>query len=344
MEGEQRRGKLLAIFSVHGGVGKSLLAANIGVILARQTRQEIGLADLHLGGGATLAQQLRLTHEVGVIEWFSRIRQHDKWAQEYFASHPSGLRLLTGTYDAGRARCLRWEVLQAGLGALQDTFPLTIIDLHPVLDMPALCVLKNSDLILFVVRIDGSAWAATVHALAMLKLLQIPEQKVRLVASPVGFSRSGVRTISQRVMAGPELYPVLVWDPQTVADAQANGQLPADLPDRPLTRALQAIARRVQEELLSTASSVEPTSDEAGAESRVAEHRASADGFAGGEVSEEQPAWEGPRYPGARLHDHWRRCRELAYDPASARRKRILGSVILQSKVAHRPDRDHPKR
>lgn len=343
-ESEQHGGKLLSIFSVHGGVGKSLLAANLGVILAREMRQRIGLADLHLGGGATLSQRLQLTHDVSVLEWFCHERQRGKWHEEFFVSHSSGLHLLTGTYDTGRARCLSWDALQAGLRALQATFPLTIVDLHPALDMPALCALKSSDLILFLVRLDRSAWVGTVQALATLKVLQIPERRIRLVPNLVGVGRQSFRTLFMAGTAGPELYPSLTWDPRTVADAEASGKLPADLPGRPLARALQAIAKRVQAELVTTRRTTAEIPDETAPDPQVDGGQIAESDVPEDRVSEARPDWQSPQYTGARLREHWRRCREMAYVPTSSRRKLIRGSVIPKSPVIPPPDKGHPTR
>jgi hypothetical protein len=50
-ESVTHRGHIVTIFSSKGGSGKSLVASNLAVLLARETKQEVALVDLDLGSG-----------------------------------------------------------------------------------------------------------------------------------------------------------------------------------------------------------------------------------------------------------------------------------------------------
>lgn len=296
--------KSVAIFSIHGGVGKSLLAANLGVFMARQTRLKVGLVDLNLGGGAILAERLRVGSELNVLDWFTRAVADRKHCNEYLVRHSSGLFLLSGTLDAGRARCLDWRTFQAGLEALGGLFDLLIADLHPAMDMPAVSTLRRADLILLLTRPERSARVGLERACETLDMLKVPRDRVRLVFNPSGCSHSLSTSLAAALGAGLKVYPTLVWDPKTVAEAEARECLPVDLPRRPLGRSLRSIAERVRQDLCSSSSP------------RPANHEA---------VAEERQPWRAPLTAGEALRARWERCREAAFPPVyrpSSRRTR----------------------
>ena len=77
--------KTIVIFSTKGGVGKTLIAANLAVSLARDQGKRVCLLDFDLQGVGDMARMLGLNPDKAIVDMLSSFKnQPNDFKKEYF--------------------------------------------------------------------------------------------------------------------------------------------------------------------------------------------------------------------------------------------------------------------
>lgn len=236
---------VIGIFSVQGGVGKSLLAANLAAGLAGLQPGKVGLVDFDVRGGAGLADQLGLTPTVTLFDWLC----HPPGAQvrlwEYFVSHRCGFWLLAGTHEPYRLASFSPSEIAARVEELGAAFRYLIFDLQPGLDDLTITLLRRCRLVFVPIRRESVGTAAVRFMMRHLDWAGLAAG-CRWVTweSPLPGRPMRARTLPASI--GPVL--VLPWSPLVVAEATACGRLPTERPYTDLGRSLRQWAAEVYQE------------------------------------------------------------------------------------------------
>lgn len=162
--------QLVTVFSGKGGVGKSVLAANLAVSLARQEK-EVVLVDLDLQFG-----------DISLMLNLSNIKPVDELVQEpeginkntlsnYLMRHLSGLHVLSAPLTPQDAERVTEEHLKEILPLLQDRFDHIIIDTSSSFQEMSLYAMDNADMILIPMLMDLSTIKNTRTTLHILEAL-----------------------------------------------------------------------------------------------------------------------------------------------------------------------------
>jgi len=175
----QRRGKVVAVFSVKGGCGCSLLATNLAVA----QRGPTVLFDLNLQSG-----ELELF--LGVRPKFSftdiienRERLDDALLASYLTPHSGNLSLLAAPPEAGAADAVEPQHVFEVTERLRQRYDYVFIDTPHGFDSVTLSALDYADQVLVVLVPEVHAIRSTRRALDIFDRLGYPRGKVRVVVN-----------------------------------------------------------------------------------------------------------------------------------------------------------------
>ncbi|HEY8487541.1 MAG TPA: response regulator [Thermaerobacter sp.] len=247
------RGRLITVFSAKGGVGKTTLAVNLAVVLAKRPDRRTVLVDLDLELGSA-ALLLGIRPRATLADLCRREGALDPQAVAP-ALHPvSGFRLsllpaplfpheaaeIEGEGRRDPARNYTAEVLEA----LRSTHDFVIVDTAANYRDSNLTAFDMSDLLVVVTTSDIPAVANTAKCLDLLiQKLEYPEDKVRVVLNlhePGGLTPDEVAHGLNFPVAH-----VLPRDPVAVQAANAGVPFCARRARSPLGDAVEALAEKL---------------------------------------------------------------------------------------------------
>ncbi len=136
LNGDQRLGRLVAVYSPKGGIGRSTLATNLAIGLYRATGRETILLDgaFHLGD---LDLMLNVQPQQGIASVLSGSRLDGA-----LASHPTGIKLLGWTRGD---RHIKTDKLKSLLLWLKQRDCWVVADTHPAMPETNRTILAHAD-------------------------------------------------------------------------------------------------------------------------------------------------------------------------------------------------------
>ncbi len=176
-----RRGRLLAVASTKGGVGKSTIAINTAVHWAVTADQRVLLVDasLQLGVAASL---LDLRPELTIADVATmRDRLDATMLREVATRHESGLHVLTAPPTPADASEVDDTCMSVILGVAKSAFDLVIVDSFPLLDATTLAILDRADHVCVVTENVVPTLTGTAAMLKTLDQLDVRRNRRTLV-------------------------------------------------------------------------------------------------------------------------------------------------------------------
>lgn len=175
--------QLISIFSGKGGSGKTTIASNLALALARK-KLKVALVDLDLQfGDVSVFFNLNETRSI------SDLVQEEKNIQEvldnYLIHHVSGVYILPAPLWPQESEKVKAEHVESIIGALRENFDHIILDTSSSFSDINLLALEQSDLILLPVRREIASIKNAKAALDILKTLNL-EEKTRVILNQAG--------------------------------------------------------------------------------------------------------------------------------------------------------------
>lgn len=181
---------VVSVASNKGGVGKTTLAVNLAVTLAREAPEQVLLIDASLQLG-TCASQLDLDDEVCLTDVVRERERLDPTLLRSLARvHSSGLHVLPAPRNAIEASEIGETALARTIAVAKRAYSWVIVDTFPMLDEVAIAVLDLCDRV-FVVTSSSVPTVRGVSAhLDLLARVGIPSDRIRVLwnRSRPGFS------------------------------------------------------------------------------------------------------------------------------------------------------------
>ncbi len=239
-----QRGRMLTVFSPKGGAGKTTLAVNMGVLLARQGYRTL-LLDLDLAfGDVPISLGMRPEHTFE--ELVAMGERLDAAALEQLVTpHESGLHVLAPPTDPGVHEQVSSALMRRLIQVALPEYDYIIADTAPSLDERAIIIMEASELVFLVTTLD----------IPSLKNLKIAIETLRLVAFPVDRLRVVMNRADSKVGLEPREVakalgiPVVANIPSSrLVPSSTNRGVPV-VTDQARSTVAQAIGDLVSEQL-----------------------------------------------------------------------------------------------
>lgn len=231
-------GRIIVSFSTKGGVGKSMVATNLGVGLARRCDRPVVLidADLQFGDVAVL---LGVPPHHTVVDAAAAVHHNDpELMKRLLTTHEaSGLLVLPAPVEPSAADQVRPEEMLAIVRSMQRFCAFVVVDMPPHFDDLVLALVECADDVLVVASMDIPSVKNLKVGMQTLDLLSLAGDKLRLVLNRANAKvRLDVKEV-ERALGLKAEFPV----PSDIAVPQAvNRGVPVVL-DNPKSGAARAL-------------------------------------------------------------------------------------------------------
>ncbi|MHB1004559.1 MAG: response regulator [Chloroflexota bacterium] len=185
-------GKIVAIFGPKGGVGKTMLAANLAVSIRQAKNRSVVLVDGNFSLG-DVHLYLNMKPEHTILDFAERGAEGDlETLQRVVQRHGSGITFLARPERPEHAEMVSAETYRRVIELLASAYDYVVVDCAASYDDRTLLVLDKADIILLIVTPEvGSLINATIF-LDLTQVLGYPRDRVRIVLnrhdSQVGIS------------------------------------------------------------------------------------------------------------------------------------------------------------
>jgi pilus assembly protein CpaE len=184
-DGARRRdGRMITIVSGKGGVGKSIIATNLALVLNRPHPGSVVLVDLSLQFG-DVAALLAMTPDGSIAEFAaSDAGMTDRHViQQALSLGPQGLTVLAAPPSPELADYVTTAHLRSLVAELRSTFELVIADTTSQLSEITLEALENSDHIVLVTDFSVTSVKNTRLIMSVIGVLQVDPERIVVVAN-----------------------------------------------------------------------------------------------------------------------------------------------------------------
>jgi pilus assembly protein CpaE len=176
------QGRVITVFSTKGGAGKSVVASNLAILLARKTDKPVVLVDADLQFG-DVAVMLKLTPQHTIVDAVGSMHRLDpQLMQSLLVKHdPSGVYVLPAPLEPAFADQVSAGDLAKIVQMLQTFAGYVVIDTPAQFNDVVLNLLEVSDDILLIAGMDIPNIKNVKLGLQTLRLLNTPMSKIKLV-------------------------------------------------------------------------------------------------------------------------------------------------------------------
>lgn len=243
--GADRPGRIVAIFALKGGIGKSTLSANLPIALHRLTGLPVTAVDMSLPcGNLEMYLDLQPTRSVGDLLPLGKELDR-KTAMNALAKHPSGISLLAGP----RAESMHQLASHSAwplLNALTQVPGLVVVDLGSYVEEAHASVLDAADLIVMPLVPLISSVGTMPQARKFLREIGVPETRLLPVlnhAAPDG--ELAPRDVIAQLIGGYPRHELPWGGPDIAASLNAGQPVCQHRPRSPLAIAVDQLAKEV---------------------------------------------------------------------------------------------------
>lgn len=238
-----REGKVIVCFSSKGGVGKTTLSCNLGVMLAERLGEgRVALIDANTQA-PNVAPMLDLRPEHWLRDAIQEYRRLDSdMLRQFMTVHPGGLEVLTHSADNPLGLDFTEDQLSKILLVAKGTYDYTIVDTFPLLSSLNLAVMDLADKILLVTESVVPALRSAKYNLQMLEQAGYGQSRIEVVLNRYARFRGNVTPDLVAETLGWPIRHILPYDMHATIAAN-SGQAVCDLfPEHELTLAISDLA------------------------------------------------------------------------------------------------------
>ncbi len=239
-------GHIISVIGGKGGVGKSMLTANMAFAFAAETRSKVLLLDFDqkAAGDQTIITGLRGTKTLRDVADFNGAID-PKSILPFLTNHPQNVSYIGVPNEASEARLINEESLGKLLKAVPNIFSITLIDAGSELTPLALKALSFSTLILMVITPDVLAINQTKRMQSELITMMYPRDMIQFVMNQVQNGHPVTPEIAAKQLGKP-VFALVPKDDQTCVTALSNSK-PAFLiaQNSSFTKGIQETVRKI---------------------------------------------------------------------------------------------------
>jgi pilus assembly protein CpaE len=239
---EAPKHRVITITGPRGGCGKTVIATNLAVALARAS-EEVALVDLNLwGGDIAMLLDVSPKRTLGdLLPGFGGI-DYDV-VDSVMSKHPTGVSVLpaplTGTFDGST---LSRYMVQSILEALREHYAYIIVDTGYANLESTLASMDYSDLILVVVGMDLPRLRDGKLYLKNLLAANYPKEKIRVIVNRATTSKEISSGEVETILEFPVTAQIPSDDALVGSSVNLGQTFVSTSPNKPVTRALLGLA------------------------------------------------------------------------------------------------------
>ena len=188
----RRRSTIISLFSSKGGVGGSLLSANLAVALAHRTDTRVALVDLNFQMG-DLSLMLDVKSRYTLSDTAGGTALEESELRSMLTAHNTGVSLLSAVQTPEDGQKVERNHLVEVFGLLNTMFDYVVVDVERHIDDRTLEVLDLSDRILLVSSLTLPSIRNAKRYFELFRRLEIDERKFELVVNRHNTKKSGLR-------------------------------------------------------------------------------------------------------------------------------------------------------
>ncbi|MBN3038965.1 MAG: Flp pilus assembly complex ATPase component TadA [Candidatus Omnitrophica bacterium] len=240
-----RSSRIISVFSSKGGVGKTIIAANLAVSFA-QFGRKVALLDIDLQHGGDVAKMLNLKPSNTIFSLISYLPKLDKEGsiKKFLTHHYSGVDVLPAVSRPKEIPQITTERLQATFNLLRSEYEFIIVDAGSFFTDALIHIFDNSNLILLVATPDVLSVYQTEWSLDTMEGMHFPLNMVKLVLNRAE-SRGGVHGQDLRPALRCEVIASLPSDGRT-AGISVNRGIPFVM-EAPRSKISEAVKRMAED-------------------------------------------------------------------------------------------------
>jgi len=215
-------GHVISFISNKGGVGKSTLAVNAAVGLARSRPGQVLLIDASLQMGVA-ASMLDLAPRVTLTDAAAeRSRMDETMLRQMVTPHESGLHLLAAPSDAVEAAAVDDELISRIITLARRTYDFVVVDTFPLFDRVVVAVLDLSDRTYVVVENVVPTVIGAEKMLHVLESIGFPQERRRVVLNRMTSITGGLSALDVAARLDCEIHAVVPYDKDIIAAANVG--------------------------------------------------------------------------------------------------------------------------
>ena len=213
----------ITVFGGKGGIGKTILSANLADALTRETRGTVLLLDFDSHGTGDIPLLLGvkgLTSIVDIVPNLHKISPRN--FLNFVTKHKNGFHILPGWNDPKHFSSLTPQKLEGIIEFIKSSFNFVIIDLGSDLNPINIKFLENSSLILFVATPEILSLNQSVFALSQFQSMHFPGDMIKVVLN--NYNPKDVITeaiVSSKLKK--DILETIPFDPETVTASIHQG-------------------------------------------------------------------------------------------------------------------------
>ncbi len=176
-------GRVITVVSGKGGVGKSVVATNLAVLLSRQENRRVVLVDLSLQFG-DVGALLDIATERTIADLAANDAVADREVvQDVLVDGPEGVKVLLAPARPELADYVTTTHLRALMNELRQSFDIVVVDAPAYLNEITLDTVENSDQVLVITDFSVTGVKNTRLALTVLEVLHVAPERIAVVAN-----------------------------------------------------------------------------------------------------------------------------------------------------------------
>jgi pilus assembly protein CpaE len=236
-------GEIVTIFSNKGGLGTTMISANLAVFLAQNMKKSCAIVDLDLQFG-DVAMFLNVQPDYTIADVTRSYEKLDQTLlKAHMTQHSSGVYVMAEPHQAEEAETITAEQVGQVLRLMRSMFEFVIVDTAHAFDERSVEALDLSDAIFLISALELPAIRNSKRCIEIFQRLGYGPDKVKLVLNRVILNRSSATEKFERSFE----YPIF-WripnDYASVSNSINTGvPLPDSAPQSPVTINLRELAR-----------------------------------------------------------------------------------------------------
>jgi pilus assembly protein CpaE len=234
--------KVISVFGTKGGVGKTTLAVNLAVSLAK-ARKKLAILDLDLQFG-DVGIFLDIDTADTIVELVQDNSDLDiNTIKSYMVIHSTGINVLLAPKSPELAELVNSKSVEKIINTLKNYYDYIIIDNPPAFNDISLVALENSSAVLFVTNLDISSLKNTRVSFDILSSLGMLE-KVLTVVNKDGIST--IKTKDAKKILDKDIFSIISNDNRVAVKALNRGvPIVLDSPKSVVSSAINSLAYKI---------------------------------------------------------------------------------------------------